>query len=58
MRVILLCGVLTGFAYYLMLLLLDRWQVVIGLREVNALLAGLCAGLVFWGVPSVLRRRR
>ncbi|WP_156347347.1 MULTISPECIES: hypothetical protein [unclassified Sphingomonas] len=57
MRMILFCSVLTGLAYYLLLLLLDRWQITIGSREANALLAGLCGWLVVWGVPRLLRRR-
>ncbi|WP_242118311.1 hypothetical protein [Sphingomonas lacusdianchii] len=57
MRMMLLCGVLTGVAYYLLLSLLDHWHVVIAPREAGALVAGLCAGLIFWGVPRLLRRR-
>ncbi len=54
---ILLCGVLTGLCVYLLWSLLDWWQIDLPRHGVPALINGVCAGLIFWGVPRLLRRR-
>ncbi len=56
-RLILLCGFLTGLSVYLLWSLLDWWQITLPRHGVPALINGVCAGLIFWGVPQLLRRR-